>query len=72
MTQNGDACFWHITGEDPETWTVVVDAARDPAWERFDMSTTSFLYGVLSGSVAVEALPADFPSGNPAFREIAQ
>ncbi len=71
-TENGEFVFWLARpGQDPDTWTVMVNEGRGPEWEHHEMTCTSFLVGVLEGDVRSEILwelPAaehEFhPSGN--------
>lgn len=68
VTDNGDVCFWRCSPRhDPERWGVVVNEARGPAWEPFDLTATGFLVAVLSGRERVRAFPSDVPSAQPRF-----
>jgi hypothetical protein len=46
----GDYCFWHMVGEDPEAWPVVVWIQDDLKWDVVDATTTEFLADVITGS----------------------
>jgi hypothetical protein len=65
-TDNGDALFWQTVGE-PDKWPVVVNAARDPAYEQFECDMTDFLAGVLTRRLRCSVFPEDFPSARPLF-----
>jgi hypothetical protein len=66
LTDNGDYVFWKAVGS-PEDWKVVVGAAREPRYERFNFCATEFLAGVLSHKLKCEIFPADFPTETPRF-----
>lgn len=61
ITDNGDYLFWRTIGK-PDTWTVIVGAAREPRYESFNCSATQFLEGILSGELKSNIFPIDFPS----------
>ena len=65
-TDNGDALFWQTVGE-PDRWPIVVNAARDPTYEKFESDMTDFLAGILSRHVRCSIFPDDFPSQRPVF-----
>ena len=65
-TDNGDALFWLTKGQ-PDRWTVVVNAARDPTYEEFACSATDFLAGVLSRRLRSVIFPESFPRGPTIF-----
>jgi len=68
ITENGDTVYWVASPLDsPDEWTVAVNEARGPDWQEFPMGASEFLYGVLSGTIAVRAFPADLPSAVPVF-----
>jgi hypothetical protein len=67
-TDNGDVCYWFMhDADDPNAWTVVVNAARDSRWVEYLGTVTSFLADVLSGTFEVAVFPDDFPSEEPFF-----
>jgi hypothetical protein len=59
-TENGDALFWLAAGA-PETWPVVVLYGSGAAAERFDRSTTTFLFQWLSGVIGHTLAPIKPP-----------
>jgi hypothetical protein len=65
-TDNGDALFWQTVGE-PNKWPVVVNAARDPSYEKFECDMTDFVEGILTRRLRCSVFPEDFPSGQPVF-----
>jgi hypothetical protein len=65
-TDNGDVLYW-LTTDEPERWTIVVNAALDPTFEKFDTNMTEFLAAVLSRRIQCSIFPAKFPSGPPRF-----
>ncbi|MET1081302.1 MAG: SMI1/KNR4 family protein [Pseudomonas sp.] len=66
ITDNGDVLFWLSVGE-PNSWTVLVNEARSPEWEVFDMSMSKFLLGILSRRLICGHFPKSFPRANPVF-----
>lgn len=60
MTDNGDVLFW-LTKGDPNEWGVIVNEARSPAWEIFDLSMSRFLAGILQKKVICNIFPKSFP-----------
>jgi hypothetical protein len=65
-TDNGDVLYWLTVGK-PERWPVVVNAAREPSYERFDCDMTGFLIGILTREIRSSIFPASFPSGLVTF-----
>lgn len=55
ITDNGDVLYWYTTGE-PQDWMIVVNESRGPEYEKFAMSTTTFLGGILLGNVKSDIL----------------
>ena len=68
ITDNGDVLFWVIDNT-PDEWPVVVNGARTPTWERFDLSMSEFLASVLNRQIAVSIFPGNFPEGLPVFEQ---
>lgn len=66
ITENGDVLYWHTVGQ-PDAWTVLVNEARSPDWEAFEMIMTEFLFKVLSRQIHPNAFPSAFPSATPNF-----
>jgi hypothetical protein len=65
-SDNGDMVFWLTDGE-PDEWRVVVNAARDPEYDRFDCNMTDFLAGILTRRIRSIVFPDGFPSPQPVF-----
>jgi len=65
-SENGDALYWLTIGE-PERWPIVVNAARDAVYEKFECDMTDFLAGILSRRIRCSVFPEGFPSGSPTF-----
>jgi len=66
-TDNGDSLYWKTDGE-PDLWPVVVNEARGPHWEMYNLSMTAFLSQVLSGKLVCTVFPDDIPSHSPTFK----
>ena len=68
ITDNGDVCFWvRSSADDPDHWEVAVNEARGPGWAMYRVSASTFLVGVVSGALAVDLFPDDFPTASPVF-----
>jgi hypothetical protein len=65
-TDNGDALFW-LTRDEPDKWPVVVNAARDPAYEKFERNATDFLEGILTRQIRCSIFHESFPGSSSAF-----
>jgi hypothetical protein len=65
-SDNGDALYW-LTAGAPERWPVVVNAARDPTYEKLECDMTDFLAGILSRRIRCSIFPEAFPNGWPTF-----
>jgi len=65
-TDNGDALFWLRIGE-PNQWPVIVNAARDANYEKFDCGMAGFLSGILTRRIRCTVFPNSFPSDAPVF-----
>jgi hypothetical protein len=65
-TENGDGLYWLTVGA-PECWPVIVNAARDPTYERFDCDMTGFLEDILARRIRCTVFPEAFPTEPPAF-----
>lgn len=68
-TDNGDDLYWLIHKESNK-WKIVVNETRSFNWQEFDLTTTEFLYKLLTKEIKVEAFPDSFPSDNPQFNFI--
>lgn len=66
ITDNGDVIHW-LTNGGAAGWTIVVNEARSPDYEQFDCSLTSFLEGLLDGSIRCRAFPDPICEGNITF-----
>ncbi|MFC8796917.1 hypothetical protein ACFT2C_04245 [Promicromonospora sp. NPDC057138] len=54
-TANGEMLFWRTEpGASPDAYPIYVENADGEEWERFDMTTTDFLTGVLNGDISSE------------------
>ncbi|MEV5085526.1 hypothetical protein AB0K74_44760 [Streptomyces sp. NPDC056159] len=60
----GDVFFWRTSGASAEAWTVLVSGHNDD-WCEFQGSLTEYLAGLVSGTVAPDGLPPDFPGATP-------
>jgi len=68
-TENGECLFWLVTpGVGPDEWVVMVNEARGPWWERFEMGCLEFLVGVLNGDIESEILSSRFPTDPHQFQ----
>jgi hypothetical protein len=56
ITDNGDVIHWLTRGA-PVHWTIVVNESRSPDYEEFGCNLTSFLQGILDGSIDCRAFP---------------
>jgi hypothetical protein len=66
VSDNGDVLYWRTTA-DPQQWKVIVNEARGPDWEAFDLSMTEFLGAILSRRLICNIFPDDFPRDAPKF-----
>jgi len=70
-TDNGEALYWLvIPGTSPDDWIVMVNEARGPRWERFDVGCLDFLVNVLSGRITSDILWSRFPTSPHSFHSI--
>lgn len=70
-TDNGEALYWlMIPGVRPDDWVVMVNEARGPRWERFDVGCLEFLVNILSGHTTSDILSSLFPTSPHSFRSI--
>jgi hypothetical protein len=68
-TDNGDTVYWVIERpDDPDSWTITANEARNTVWPQFPGGITDFLYAVMSRQIRFPIFPRDFPSSNPRFR----
>lgn len=66
VTDNGDVLFWQVNSNPPD-WKVIVNAARESKWKKYDVGMTDLLAGLLSRQIICEVFPGDFPSDRPVF-----
>lgn len=70
-TDNGEALYWLMKpGARPDDWIVMVNEARGPAWELFDVGCLEFLIGVLNGRISSDILSSLFPASSHSFARI--
>jgi hypothetical protein len=68
VSDNGDICYWYAR-DHGETYAVLVNEARGPAWFHYEGSVTTFLHRLLIREIACPIFPDDFPSGNVVFAQ---
>ncbi|MFJ5926514.1 SMI1/KNR4 family protein [Kitasatospora sp. NPDC092948] len=62
-TDNGEFLYWLAKpGQDPDQWTVMVNEARGPWWEHFDLTLTRFLARSLTRETRSEILSDLYPT----------
>ena len=69
LTDNGDVLYWKTAGE-PVSWSVVVNASRDPECQEFRTDMTGFLADIITKRLICRIFPDDFPSGAPTFQPV--
>ena len=68
-TDNGEFLYWLTRpGQDPDTWTVMVNEARGSDWEHFDTGFAPFLLAVLNATLHSGILSDRFPTTPHGFR----
>lgn len=65
-SDNGDTMFWQTVGK-PDEWPIVVNAARDPDYEKSECGMADFLAGILTRRIRCSIFPTGFPSDRPSF-----
>lgn len=65
-TDNGDVLYWLTMGQ-PDEWSVVVNAARDPRTEQHPAGMSVFLAKILKGAIVSRIFPDDFPGDEHLF-----
>ncbi|WP_171115829.1 MULTISPECIES: hypothetical protein [Streptomyces] len=63
-SSEGDTFYWRTTGGHPDTWTILISGHNDD-WCEYRGNLTSYLTGLLTGTVAPDGLPPDFPGASP-------
>ncbi|WP_041741179.1 SMI1/KNR4 family protein [Collimonas fungivorans] len=66
LSDNGDVLHW-LTNGLPAERTVVVNEARGPEWQHFDLSMADFVTGVLAKKFSCQIFPSNFPEQFPNF-----
>lgn len=70
-TDNGDTIYWVMQpASEPDSWTVVGNAARNTNWPEFDGGIVDFLVAVISGRRQFEIFPRSFPAEHPVFEKL--
>ncbi|GAA2339556.1 SMI1/KNR4 family protein [Streptomyces kunmingensis] len=68
-TDNGEYLYWLVqSGDDADTRPILINEASGEDWERYDMTVTRFLAGVLSGEFRSQLLWDKFPLPEHEFR----
>lgn len=68
-TDNGEFLYWLAhPRQNPDAWTVMINEARGPWWEHFDMGFTPFLAAAVAGDFRSEILSDAFPTPTHGFR----
>ncbi|WP_078288796.1 hypothetical protein [Mycobacterium sp. D16R24] len=72
VTDNGDVIYWVTEqSQDPDGWTIAVNAPRDDEWSEYDGSLLDFLVAVFSGAYVCPIFPDDFPGqGGSLFKPV--
>lgn len=68
VTDNADVLAWIAVGE-PDNWPTVIIQAGQLGAVVSDVSSTTTLLRLLTGSFRVPFFPEDFPGGHPGFSE---
>jgi len=67
-TDNGDTIYWvKEPSDEPDSWTITGNAARNTTWPCFSGGLAAFLYEVLSSRLRYPIFPDDFPGQQPRF-----
>jgi hypothetical protein len=68
-TDNGDTLYWIKRPlDEPASWAITGNEARNHVWPEFDGGIAAFLYAVMSRELRFPIFPADFPGRRtPAF-----
>ena len=64
---SGDVFYWRVTGNEHDSWSVVVNS-RNLEWWECDGGALSFLVGIIDGSIERRGLPSDGPGSDPKVR----
>lgn len=72
-TGHGERLFWRVDADSPSAaYPIYIENGDGTEWERFDMSTTDFLLGVLRGDVTSRFFSDIFMHTDQVFRPYAQ
>lgn len=63
---DGDYFYWRTYEDVTRPWTILVCGANDD-WCEYDGSLTSYLAGLVRGTVPPDGLPPDFPGRTPSI-----
>jgi uncharacterized protein involved in tolerance to divalent cations len=63
-TDNGDRLYWLIN-RNTNKWIIAINETRTIEWQDFDMTTTEFLFKLLTKQIHINAFPDTFPCDNP-------
>jgi SMI1-KNR4 cell-wall len=66
VTDNGDTLFWRYHNGVFEHPVVIIEA-RGPDWVEINLSTTEFIFKVLTQNIIVQIFPDDFPLDKHVF-----
>lgn len=68
-TGHGERLFWRVDADNPSAaYPIYIENGDGTEWERFDMSTTDFLLGVLRGDVTCRFFSGLFMHTEQVFR----
>lgn len=68
-TGSGATLFWRVdAGDSSGPYPIYVEDGDGARWERFDVSATELLLGVLRGTVGGELIPTSFMDTDQVFR----
>jgi hypothetical protein len=69
-TDNGDTVYWvRRPADDPDSWSIVTNAARGVMWPQYEGGIVEFLVAVLSKARRIAIFPDGFPSDRPTFKQ---
>ncbi|EBV1891964.1 hypothetical protein DN122_24915 [Salmonella enterica subsp. enterica serovar Coquilhatville] len=67
-TDNGDTLFWKL--EKMGSWKIVINEARSPLCDEFNLGWSEFMYELLLGRLKSEVLPMDVFKRTPYFKPV--
>jgi hypothetical protein len=72
-TDNGEYLYWLIQpGDTPASRPILINSESGEEWERYDMTVTQFLTGVLNGELHTDIFFDRFPLPSHEFRPARQ